>query len=299
MPAGQNNIMMEIAPRLVSVGGPQVHRLMPYAKKRTVGPFIFFDYFPATDFAAGEGLDVRPHPHIGLSTLSYLLEGQVLHHDSLGNKQLLTPGDVNWMTAGRGISHSERLPPSLRGSAHRLHLLQFWVALPLAEEDRAPSFTHHPQESIPKFSLGGADVTLIAGEAFGKKSPVDVYSALYFMDVKLTEGNTFTFDPGTQELAFYILSGSLAIDGKTIPPDDFVVLERGSSLQVKALKDTHFILLGGEPLPEPRFIYWNYVSSSREKIENAKAQWQNLSFPQVPGETDIIPLPPDTRTKSD
>lgn len=293
MSSTQNHILMEIPPRLVSVGGPQVHRLIPYSKKRMVGPFIFFDYFPATDFAAGDGLNVRPHPHIGLSTLSYLLEGQVLHHDSLGNKQILLPGDVNWMTAGSGISHSERLPEAIHGKAHRLHLLQFWVALPLSEEDREPSFTHHEMSSIPNFKVGTADVTLIAGEAFGKKSPVDVYSPLFFMDVKLGKSETFTFDPGDQELAFYIIKGRLDIDGKEIPPDDFVVLEQDSSLKVTATEDTQFIVLGGKPFPEPRYIYWNYVSSSREKIEEAKKQWRELTFPQVPGETDIIPLPPE------
>lgn len=293
MSSSQNHILMEIAPRLVSVGGPQVHRLIPYAKKRMVGPFIFFDYFPATDFAAGEGLNVRPHPHIGLSTLSYLLEGKVLHHDSLGNKQILSPGDVNWMTAGKGISHSEKLPEDLHGKAHRLHLLQFWVALPLSQEDRAPSFKHHAESSIPRFKVDDADVMLIAGEALGKKSPVDVYSPLFFMDVNLKKGKSFSFDPGNQELAFYIIKGQLDIDGKSIPPDDFVVLEQGSSLKVTAAEDTHFIVLGGEPFPEPRYIYWNYVSSSQEKIEEAKKQWRELTFPQVPGETDIIPLPPE------
>ncbi|ASD64342.1 pirin family protein [Bdellovibrio bacteriovorus] len=297
MSSTQNHILMEIAPRLVSVGGPQVHRLIPYSKKRMVGPFIFFDYFPATDFAAGDGLNVRPHPHIGLSTLSYLLEGKVLHHDSLGHKQVLTPGDVNWMTAGKGISHSEKLPEDVIGKAHRLHLLQFWVALPLNEEDREPSFKHHPESSIPRFKVDDADVMLIAGEALGRKSPVDVYSPLFFMDVKLSKGKTFHYDPGTQELAFYIIKGSLDIDGKIIPPDDFVVLEPGSSLKVTATEDTQVIVLGGEPFPEPRYIYWNYVSSSQEKIEEAKKQWRELTFPQVPGETDIIPLPPEPTGK--
>nr|WP_295905910.1 pirin family protein [uncultured Bdellovibrio sp.] len=291
MSTTQNNILMEIAPRLVSVGGPVVHRLIPYAKKRMVGPFIFFDYFPATDFSAGQGIDVRPHPHIGLSTLSYLLEGQVLHHDSLGNKQVLSPGDVNWMTAGKGISHSERMPEELRDKAHRLHLLQFWVALPLKDEDTEPSFTHHPQESIPRFQVNGADVVLVAGSAFDKKSPVNAYSPLFFMDVSLKKDQTFEYDPGTHELAFYIIKGQLSVGEKRINPDDFVVLEKDSSLKVTATEDTRFVVLGGEAFPEPRHIYWNYVSSSKEKIENAKQQWRDGSFPQVPGETDIIPLP--------
>ena len=288
----QNSILMEVEPRIVSVGGPEVHRLMPYAKKRMVGPFIFFDYFPLTDFKAGDGINVRPHPHIGLSTLSYLLEGQVLHADSLGSKQVLRPGDVNWMTAGKGISHSERLPEDLRGKAHKLHLLQFWIALPLEHEDEEPSFTHHPKESIPTFKVGDADVTLIAGEAFGKKSPVEVFSELFFMDVQLKAGQSFSFDPGNQELAFYILKGSLNISEKEIPPDDFVILEQGSSLKVDANADTQVIVLGGMPFPEARNIFWNFVSSSKQKIEKAKQDWELGTFPQVPGEPDILPLPP-------
>lgn len=291
MSSTQNSILMEIAPRLVSVGGPVVHRLMPYAKKRMVGPFIFFDYFPATDFSAGEGMDVRPHPHTGLSTLSYLLEGQVLHHDSLGNKQVLNPGDINWMTAGKGISHSERIPENLRGKAHRLHLLQFWVALPLHDEDTEPSFTHHPQTTIPRFQINGADVTLVAGKAFGKSSPVQTFSPLFFMDVQLEAGQIFEFDPGTQELAFYIIKGKLFLNEKSILPDQFIILDKDSSLKIQAEEKTQVIVLGGEAFPEPRHIYWNFVSSSKEKIEAAKQQWREGSFPQVPGEVDIIPLP--------
>lgn len=292
MTSKENAILMEIAPRMVSVGGPQVHRLMPYREKRMVGPFIFFDYFPATDFQPHDGINVRPHPHIGLSTLSYLLEGKVLHHDSQGNKQLLLPGDVNWMTAGKGIAHSERTPPEVQGTPHRLHLLQFWLALPLHHEDREPSFTHHPQESIPKFKVGTADIALIAGTAFGKSSPVDVYSPLFFMDVRLKKDEVFEFKPDdNHELAFYIITGRLHAGEHEIPPDDFVVLQHDSSLKVTAMEDTHFMVLGGEPFQEERFIFWNYVSSSRGKIEQAKQAWRDGSFPQVPGETDIIPLP--------
>ena len=294
MSSTQNNILMEIAPRIVSLGGPSVHRLMPYAKKRIIGPFIFFDYFPATDFAPGDGMNVRPHPHIGLSTLSYLLEGKVLHHDSLGYKQVLSPGDVNWMTAGRGISHSEKVPEELRDKEHRLHLLQFWVALPVEHEDTEPSFTHHPQSSIPRFQEKGANIALIAGTAFGRTSPVKTYSPLFFMDVKLASGQVFQYDPGSQELAFFIIKGQLSLGEKNINHDDFVILERDSSLKVTATEDTHFVVLGGESFPEPRHIFWNYVSSSKEKIEIAKEQWRNGTFPMVSDEPDIIPLPAGT-----
>ncbi|WP_081111992.1 pirin family protein [Bdellovibrio bacteriovorus] len=294
MSSTQNHILMEIEPRMITLGaanGPTVHRLIPYAKKRMVGPFTFFDYLPATDFNESQGMDVRPHPHIGLSTLSYLLEGQVLHHDSLGSKQILSPGDVNWMTAGSGISHSERVPEHLRGKPHRLNLLQFWIALPKDQEDREPSFKHHPQNTIPRFKVGDADVVLVAGEAFGKKSPVDVYSKLFFMDVRLKPGQTFEFDPGTDELAFYIIKGSLKMDGKTIPPDDFVVLEPDSKLKVVADEETQFMVLGGTAFPEPRHMFWNYVSSSKEKIVAANDRWIAQDFPQVPGEPDNIYAP--------
>ncbi|MGE5085993.1 MAG: pirin family protein [Bacillota bacterium] len=291
MSVTENSILMEIPPRLVSLGGPQVHRMIPYSKKRMVGPFIFFDYFPSVEFAANDGMTVRPHPHIGLSTLSYLLEGSVLHHDSLGNKQLLTPGDVNWMTAGRGISHSERSPEDVKQKPHRLHLMQFWIALPVDHEEDEPSFSHHPQSSIPKFKVDEADVTLIAGSAFEKKSPVAVYSDLFFMDIKLEVGKEFYFNPEGQELACYIVKGSLKMGDKTILPDDFVVLNQGSTIHVVATENAHFVVLGGAPFKEPRHIFWNYVSSSLDRIEIAKQQWRDGSFPQVPGEPDIIPLP--------
>lgn len=294
MSATQNHILMEIEPRLITLGsahGPTVHRLIPYAKKRMIGPFIFFDYLPPTDFSADQGMDVRPHPHIGLSTLSYLLEGQVLHHDSLGSKQVLSPGDVNWMTAGSGISHSERLPEHLRGKPHRLNLLQFWVALPKEHEDVSPSFKHHPQHSIPRFNVDKADVTLVAGEAFGHRSPVEVYSRLFFMDVKLQQGQSFDFDPGSDELGFFIITGALQVDSRTIPADDFVVMENGSGLSVKAVEDTQFMVLGGEAFPEPRHIFWNYVSSSKDKIVAANEKWLAGTFPQVPGEPDNLYAP--------
>lgn len=292
MSSSENKILMEITPRLVNVGDAQVHRLMPYRQKRTVGPFIFFDYFPSTAFPAQTGMNVRPHPHIGLSTLSYLLEGQVLHHDSAGNKQLLLPGDVNWMTAGRGISHSERTPEDVLKSPHRLHLLQFWVALPREHEETEPTFTHHPQNEIPQFTVNAAKVKLIAGTAFGKVSPVKTFSALFFMDVQIKKGERFEFTPDAgAELAFYIIHGKIQLAELQIPADDFVALELDSSLNVVALEDTHFVVLGGKPLPEKRFIVWNFVSSSEERIEQAKKDWRLGNFPQVPGETDIVPLP--------
>lgn len=292
MSTTQNNILMEVPTRLVSLGGKaQVHRLLPYAKKRMVGPFIFFDYLPKTDMAPNEGMDVRPHPHIGLSTLSYLLAGQVLHHDSLGYKQVLKPGDVNWMTAGRGIAHSERMPEEIRDKAKQLWLLQFWVALPLQYEDTDPSFVHHPETSIPAVSIEGGEVRIVAGEAFGKKSPVQVFSPLFFLDVRLKASRHFAFDPGAHECAFFVITGELMLGSELYGPDRFVILDRDSALNIQAKTDVQFVVLGGEAFLEPRHIYWNFVSSSKEKIEAAKKAWHEASFPQVPGEPDTIPLP--------
>jgi Pirin-related protein len=282
---------LHIPPRLVNVGGAQISRLLPYSKKRMVGPFIFFDHMPHSHFPAGQGMDVRPHPHIGLSTLSYLLEGQVLHHDSLGHKQILRPGDVNWMTAGKGISHSERLPPELKTHEYDIELMQFWIALPLAFEDVDPAFTHHEASSIPKFKRGDSSVTLIAGQAFDERSPVAVFSRLFFMDVNTPSGSTFEFNPEDQELAIYILNGRLQIDDIEYKTGDFVVLPFKEVLKLTALEDSQYIVLGGHAFPEERIIYWNFVSSSKAKIEAAKEAWRDGSFPQVPGETDTIPLP--------
>jgi hypothetical protein len=280
-----------IPPRTVSIGGADIKRLLPYRMKRMVGPFIYFDHFPPAMIEAGHGMDVHPHPHIGLSTLSYLLEGRVLHHDSLDNRQLLEPGDVNWMTAGKGIAHSERTPSELRDQAHRMHLLQFWVALPKHEEDREPSFTHHPKETIPSFTHDGAAIRLIAGSAFGKKSPVQAFSKLFFMDVQLPKGNVFSFDPKKDELAFYVLKGKVIHGEDVFPELSFVVLPPEDLLHLEASEDAQFVVLGGEAFPEPRYIFWNFVSSSEEKIEKAKAAWSAGDFPQVPQETDNVPLP--------
>lgn len=286
-----NKISLQIPPRIISIGGPQVNRLLPSVKKRTIGPFIFFDYFPLTTFESGQGLDVRPHPHIGLSTLSYLLTGEVLHHDSLGHRQILRPGDVNWMTAGSGISHSERQSPNQKQGQHALQLMQFWVALPKAFEEVSPSFTHHPQNTIPEFKVGTAEVKLLAGEAMGYKSPVKTYSQLFFMDVRLPKGSSFKFDPQGQELAYFPVTGAQMAGELEITNCDIYVIENGSDLEIRAESDCHFVLLGGEAFPEERFIYWNFVSSSKERIEVAKEAWRNKTFPQVEGEPDTIPLP--------
>ncbi|MFS4460657.1 pirin family protein [Bdellovibrio sp. HCB2-146] len=292
MATEQNRIEMQILPRIMTLSGAGIRRILPYSKKRMVGPFIFFDHFPSTEFAPGQGMNVSPHPHIGLSTLSYLLEGEVLHHDSLNCRQVLKPGDVNWMTAGSGIAHSERIPEHLRTQKYHLHLLQFWVALPLEKEEVAPSFTHHAENEIPQVQFDGGSVKVVAGEAFGKKSPVEIYSPLFFLDVVCKKKSIFNFTPEPDhETAFYILSGSFQAGDDIYNEGDFIVLKAGSSLRTECIEEGRFVVLGGKPFAEKRFIYWNFVASSADLIENAKTRWKTGNFPQVPGETDIIPLP--------
>lgn len=284
-----------IPPRIAHVGGPQIKRVLPWAQKRTVGPFIFLDHFPSTPFAAGDGFNVRSHPHIGLSTLSYLLEGAVLHHDSLGYKQVLRPGDVNWMTAGRGIAHSEKTPEELQGKAYNLHLLQFWVALPTASEKVDPSFTHHPADSIPEMQLPGAQIKVVAGEFQGTRSPVKAYSPLHFVDVKMEAGAVAPAQVTGHESAFYVLEGTIQFESPrgtiTVNPGECYFLGEEGQTQLTAVGPAHLVLFGGEKFPEERFIEWNFVASDRAFIETAKVAWADGTFPQVPGETDIIPLP--------
>lgn len=289
-----NDLLMEVSPRTIDLGDQAiVKRLLPYVKKRTVGPFIFLDHMDSTEVPASRSFDVRPHPHIGLSTLSYLYEGKVHHRDSLGSSQILLPQDVNWMTAGSGIVHSERTPEDLRGKSYRMQLLQFWIALPLHAEDIEPQFSHHPKASIPVLKVGDSQVTVIAGEAFGKKSPVEVFSKLFFLEVLTKASQNFSFDPEQQETALYVLDGSITVSDKTYEKGAFLIFNLGSKLELTALSDVKFVLFGGEPLPEARHIFWNFVSSSKEKIEAAKNRWRDQSFAKVPGETEFIPLPPE------
>lgn len=284
-----------IPARQAHVGGPQIRRLLPWSQKRMVGPFIFLDHFPSTPFAAGESFNVRPHPHIGLSTLSYLIEGSILHHDSLGYKQVLKPGDVNWMTAGKGISHSEKTPDELKSKDYRLHLLQFWVALPLEFEKVAPSFTHHPANTIPEINTADQKIRIVAGSYAGQKSPVHNYSPLHFVDVQLQAGaDCEAIVPGSDS-AFYVLKGEVEWTqnnkSMTAKAGDCYFLGHSGQAKLKATTTTQLVLFGGHSFPEERIIEWNFVGSSRELINNAKAAWKDGSFPQVPGEPDIIPLP--------
>jgi len=273
------------------LGGFTVRRVLPAAEHRRVGPFIFFDHMGPADFEAGKGMDVRPHPHIGLSTLTYLFEGQIMHRDSLGFVQNIEPGAVNWMTAGKGIVHSERTPDDLRSKGFRMHGLQIWIALPDGSEEVEPSFDHHPAGSLPVIHHKGTTMTLVAGEAFGHLSPVETYSPLFYLDVTSEAGADIPLPGEYPERAVYIVSGEISINGERFTGPRMIVLKQGTEPEIKACTQGRMMLLGGDSLASDRTVWWNFSSSSRERIEMAKADWKEGRFGQVPGETEFIPLP--------
>lgn len=288
----KNQTTLLIEGRSGNIGVP-IRRILPYHQKRMVGPFIFLDHMgPAFFHAPKEQLDVRPHPHIGLSTLTYLLEGSMLHRDSLGYTQEILPGAVNWMTAGKGIAHSERETSEARTQDRTLHGLQFWVALPLSEEDREPSFVHYPDETIPHLSSSTADVHLVAGSAGNKVSPLKAYSPMTFMVLKARATGVFSHQSGAhEELALYVVKGEVQVNQQIISGGQLQVFALGSEIEFTYSSEAIVAIIGGEPLAEERFIWWNFVSSSKEKIELAKRAWQEGTFPMVPGESEFIPLP--------
>lgn len=289
----KNSINLIIEPRAKDIG-IVVRRILPWAKKRMVGPFIFLDHMgPAHMHPPEDHMDVRPHPHIGLSTLTYLFEGQIVHRDSLGVVQTIVPGEVNWMTAGKGISHSERESTEARTMDRTIEGLQFWVALPKEKEDVDPSFEHYGKSVIPKHHTESAVIDIVAGNAFGMTSPLKSYSPMTFMILKAkTKGKVFIPSNG-HELALYVVKGEASLDGKTYEKEKMIVLNQGSDIEIEYSADALIAVLGGEPFPEGRYIWWNLVSSSQEKIETAKEAWRNGTFPSVPGETERIPLPAD------
>lgn len=288
----KNEINLIIEPRAKDIG-ITVRRILPWQKKRMVGPFIFLDHMGPAVLHAPDGMDVRPHPHIGLSTLTYLFEGAIVHRDSLGVVQTIVPGEVNWMTAGKGISHSERESAEERTHDRTIHGLQFWVALPKEKEDVDPSFDHYDAEKIPKFDNGSALIDIVAGTAFGKKSPLKAYSPMKFMIIKARHNGSVDIQSDGHELALYVVNGKVKIDGNEYGSTKMVVFNTGSDLSIEYSADAVVAVLGGEPFPEPRYIWWNLVSSDHDKIEKAKASWINGTFPMVPGETEKIPLPDD------
>lgn len=272
------------------LGGFEVLRVLPWAGGRMVGPFIFLDQMGPAVFAPGTGIDVRPHPHIGLATVTYLFEGEILHRDSLGMVQPIRPGEVNWMTAGRGIAHSERTAPELRNGGHRLWGLQSWVALPLDHEEDAPSFRHFSQEQLPLIEMNGVGLRVIAGSLFGAASPVPALSEMFYADAAMPIRSGLTLTPEHEERAVYVVQGALEIEEEVYNAGTLLVLAPGEPLELTAFGNSRVALLGGAPLGE-RHIWWNFVSSSRERIEAAKRDWKDGRFPPVPGETEFIPLP--------
>ncbi|NMO15898.1 pirin family protein [Pyxidicoccus fallax] len=283
-----------VVPRTRDLGdGFEVRRALPSVRRRMVGPFIFFDQMGPAAFRSGHGLDVRPHPHIGLATVTYLFEGEILHRDSLGTVQSIRPGAVNWMVAGRGIAHSERTPPELRPTGGKLFGIQIWVAIPKEHEETAPSFAHTPAESLPVVEDGGARVRLIAGSLYGARSPVRTLSELFYADVVLAAGARVPLDAGHEERAAYVAEGSVELGGDTYTVGQLMVLRPGVDVVLKGLGPTgaRVLLFGGEPMDGPRHIWWNFVSSSRERIEQAKEDWKAHRVGQVPEETEFIPLP--------
>jgi redox-sensitive bicupin YhaK (pirin superfamily) len=287
-------IEIVIQPRTRDLGGFTVRRSLPAAVRRAVGPFVFFDHMGPAGFAPGDGIDVRPHPHINLATVTYLFEGEILHRDSLGSEQPIRPGAVNWMTAGSGIVHSERSPAATRKSGARVHGLQLWVGLPTAHEEDAPAFHHHPAAAIPEVERPGARLRVVAGAAYGATSPVAVLSPTLYVDVHLERGAELALPDEHAERAAYVIDGAAADAddaGATHGPGAMLLFAPGPARLV-AREATRVVLLGGAPLDGERHVYWNFVSSSRERIERAKDDWRARRFPLVPGdEVDFIPLP--------
>jgi len=286
-----DSVILTIPAREKDLGGFHVRRVLPFAKHRMVGPWIFFDHMGPAAFAPGQGVDVRPHPHINLATVTYLFEGHILHRDSLGSNCVISPGDINLMVAGRGIVHSERENPETFQQPRRLDGLQLWLALPEADEETDPAFFHYEASAIPAYDDGQAEVRLMMGEAFGLKSPVKTYAKTLYLEARLKAGAQLQIPMGVEERAIYVCDGELDIDGLAVEARTMAVLKPGAFVQVYATTRSHFVVIGGERLTE-RHIYWNFVSSRPERIEQAKADWRDGRFPKVPGdEIEFIPLP--------
>jgi hypothetical protein len=274
-------------------GGFVVRRLLPHLKRRNVGPFIFFDHFGPADELPGVHHDVRPHPHIGLATVTYLFDGAMTHRDSLGSVQLIEPGAINWMTAGRGIVHSERRPDHLRETRYVNHGLQLWTALPLHAEEVEASFSHTPAEAIPEVGVGDARVRVLVGEAFGARSPVPTFWRTVYLDVWLPAGGRVELPVLAPELAVYAVESAVEIDGEVLPERDMALLDASRAAQVSAPTGARFVVIGGDPLDAPRHLWWNFVSSRKDRILQASADWEAMRMGTIPGDDqEFIPLPP-------
>jgi redox-sensitive bicupin YhaK (pirin superfamily) len=272
------------------LGGFVVRRVLPSAARQMVGPFIFFDHLGPTQFARGHGIDVRPHPHIALATVTYLFAGSLEHRDSLGTVREIRPGDVNWMTAGGGIAHSERTPRAARAAGERVHGIQSWVALPDGQEEVAPAFVHYPAASLPSRSIEGVKVSIIAGEAFGLTSPVTTLWPTVYAHLQFAPDTELEIPASGHERAIYVVEGALSLGDTQLGVGQLALLDPAASV-VRASAASRAMLLGGARFPTPRHIWWNFVASSQERIEHAKERWEKREFPAVPGETEFIPLP--------
>ena len=276
-------------------GGFKVRRLLPAAARQAVGPFIFFDHFGPIDAPPDANHDVRPHPHIGLATVTYLFEGAMEHRDSVGSVQRIEPGAINWMTSGSGIVHSERTPADLKGKPRRSHGLQLWAALPREYEEVAPSFAHTPASAIPAIDVDGGHARVLIGTAFGQTSPVATFSETLYLDIRLDAGRELPLDDLPEEAALYAVSGAIAIDGEAVEPNMMACLEPGTKPVISSVDGARFVVIGGAPLDGPRFMFWNFVSSSKERIAQASSDWEQQRCAKVPGETEFIPLPKPMR----
>ncbi len=283
-------IETRIVPRVRDLGGGfQVRRALPDAARRSVGPFVFFDQMGPVALAPGQGLDVRPHPHIGLATVTYLFEGEILHRDSLGTVQPIRPGEVNWMAAGRGIVHSERTPPALRAAGSRLFGIQTWLALPQDGEEAEPAFSHHV--NLPLIEDSGVTVRVILGDLLGLSSPVPIQSPTFYAEVAMTAGRRFAVPAKHEERGVFVVEGAISLADQSLAAGELAVLQPGAEAIVRAAEPARFMIFGGAAPDGPRHVWWNFVSSRRERIEQAADDWQAGRFPAVPGETDFIPLP--------
>ena len=290
--SGRSAIANVIDARARVLGGVDVRRVLPVAARRMVGPFTFLDEMSQPSFEAGEGLDVPPHPHIGLATVTYLFDGEIVHRDSLGSFQAIRPGDINWMMAGRGIVHSERTAPEHRQAGSRLHGLQLWVALPQAHENDEPSFHHRAAPRLPEREEAGVRLKVLAGTAFGMASPVKTLSPLFLVDVVMAGGTAFSLPVEHAERALYVVDGAVDCGAARTEAGRMLVFAPGASVMVHAEASARLVLLGGAPLDGPRHIDWNFVSSSRARIEQAKRDWKEGRFPKVPGDdVEFVPLP--------
>jgi redox-sensitive bicupin YhaK (pirin superfamily) len=290
-PGGCKALERVIVPRPRDLGGFEVRRVLPSSEQRSIGPFVFFDQMGPSDFDPGRGIDVRPHPHIGLATVTYLFAGTIIHRDSLGTVQPIEPGEVNWMTAGRGIVHSERSDSELRKRRQKLYGIQIWVALPKQHEETTPDFTHYAASSLPRLEDEGKSIRVIAGSLFGETSPVKTFSPLFYADAAVNAGAALALADKHEERAIYLLEGKLEIAGQPFEAGRLLVFSPRDGVIIKAITPARLLLLGGEPLDGPRHVWWNFVSSSRERIEAAKADWKSGKFAAVPDDSEFIPLP--------